>query len=146
MTTRLYFDGRWQAGASVVENRNPSDLSDCIGQFAQADTAQLDAATVAEIQSALNEGGYSFDTKDDENAKNGLRQSLRKNPVFHRIPSGEWGLLEWYPNAKIEKEKDDDAIGAAANDKPVTPAAKSKKKDSATPESTPEKEVAASST
>ena len=47
MTTRLYFDGRWQAGASVVENRNPSDLSDCIGQFAQADTAQLDAALVA---------------------------------------------------------------------------------------------------
>lgn len=47
MTTRLYIDGRWQAGASVVENRNPSDLSDCIGQFAQADTAQLDAALVA---------------------------------------------------------------------------------------------------
>ena len=32
---------------------------------------------------------------------------MRKNSIFHRIPSGEWGLLSWFPNAKIEKDDDD---------------------------------------
>ncbi|WP_299695096.1 aldehyde dehydrogenase family protein [uncultured Tateyamaria sp.] len=35
--------GTWQTGASEIENRNPSDLSDLVGMFAQADAAQLDA-------------------------------------------------------------------------------------------------------
>ncbi len=36
-----YIAGRWQAGESEVENRNPSDLSDLIGVYAQADADQL---------------------------------------------------------------------------------------------------------
>lgn len=39
-----YIAGEWISGASEIENRNPSDLSDVIGMFAQADTAQLDMA------------------------------------------------------------------------------------------------------
>jgi len=35
--------GQWSAGETEVENRNPSDLSDLVGMFAQAETAQLDA-------------------------------------------------------------------------------------------------------
>ena len=66
------------------------------------------AASVAEIFRALKEGGYHFDTKDDENAKRTLRISLTKNPIFHRVPNGEYGLASWYPNAKKPK-KDDDA-------------------------------------
>ena len=42
--TGLYIGGGWQAGAGTVENRNPSDLSDLIGTYAQASAAQLDAA------------------------------------------------------------------------------------------------------
>jgi len=42
--TRNYIAGQWQAGATTAENRNPSDLSDVIGHYAQADAAQLDAA------------------------------------------------------------------------------------------------------
>ncbi|WP_421980032.1 aldehyde dehydrogenase family protein [Roseibium sp.] len=34
--------GSWQAGTSEIENRNPSDLSDLIGHFAQAGLEQLD--------------------------------------------------------------------------------------------------------
>jgi len=35
--------GEWTAGESEIENRNPSDLSDLIGMFAQAGPGQLDA-------------------------------------------------------------------------------------------------------
>ena len=34
--------GTWQAGTCEIENRNPSDLSDLIGLFAQAGRDQLD--------------------------------------------------------------------------------------------------------
>lgn len=40
----IYIAGRWEAGASTVENINPSDLSDVIGHFGQASAAQLDEA------------------------------------------------------------------------------------------------------
>ena len=42
--TQLYIDGTWSDGASQIENRNPSDTSDLIGIYAQADASQLDAA------------------------------------------------------------------------------------------------------
>lgn len=41
---RNYIAGEWLAGASEIENRNPSDLSDLVGHYAQADAAQLDTA------------------------------------------------------------------------------------------------------
>lgn len=42
--TEIYVDGAWQAGVSTIENRNPSDISDVIGLYAQASADQLDAA------------------------------------------------------------------------------------------------------
>ena len=42
--TGIHIAGRWVAGASEIENRNPSDLSDLIGRYGQADAAQLDEA------------------------------------------------------------------------------------------------------
>ena len=42
-----YIAGGWVAGASEVENRNPSDVSDLIGLYAQASAAQLDDALAA---------------------------------------------------------------------------------------------------
>lgn len=42
--TEIFVDGAWQAGASTIENRNPSDVSDVIGHYAQASADQLDAA------------------------------------------------------------------------------------------------------
>lgn len=44
MQTGLFIDGHWQDGASEIENRNPSDVSDLIGSYAQASAEQLDAA------------------------------------------------------------------------------------------------------
>lgn len=71
--------------------------------------ANMGAASFSEIFAALKDGGYKFDAKDDENAKNGLRISLRKNSsIFHRLPEGNsYGLLAWYPNAKPPKDGDD---------------------------------------
>ena len=39
-----YIAGAWCKGAGQVENRNPSDTSDLIGRYAQADAADLDRA------------------------------------------------------------------------------------------------------
>jgi aldehyde dehydrogenase (NAD+) len=42
--------GEWHGGASVTVNRNPSDTSDVIGEYAQADRAQAEAAIAAAKQ------------------------------------------------------------------------------------------------
>jgi len=42
--------GEWHGGASVTVNRNPSDVSDVIGEYAQADRAQAEAAIAAAKQ------------------------------------------------------------------------------------------------
>ena len=39
-----YIAGEWVSGASEIENRNPSDLSDLIGMFAQASSDDLNRA------------------------------------------------------------------------------------------------------
>ena len=49
-TFRNYIAGEWVAGATVTVNRNPSDLSDVIGEYAQADAAQAGAAIAAAKQ------------------------------------------------------------------------------------------------
>jgi alpha-ketoglutaric semialdehyde dehydrogenase len=45
--TGLYINGGWHSGETTLENRNPSDISDLIGHYAQASTAQLDEALAA---------------------------------------------------------------------------------------------------
>lgn len=42
-----YIGGAWVAGATWAPNRNPSDLSDVIGEYAQADVEQTNAAVAA---------------------------------------------------------------------------------------------------
>jgi len=42
-----YIANEWVTGESAVENRNPSDLSDLIGTYAQADTQQVETAIEA---------------------------------------------------------------------------------------------------
>lgn len=43
LETRNLICGEWAAGEAEIENRNPSDLDDLIGLFAQASAEQLDA-------------------------------------------------------------------------------------------------------
>jgi aldehyde dehydrogenase (NAD+) len=42
-----YINGEWVPGSSWTANRNPSDLSDVIGEYAQADAEQTNAAVSA---------------------------------------------------------------------------------------------------
>ncbi|MCQ4258826.1 aldehyde dehydrogenase family protein [Stutzerimonas stutzeri] len=42
-----YIDGQWVAGKNYQANINPSDLSDVIGEYAQADSTQVEAAVAA---------------------------------------------------------------------------------------------------
>lgn len=46
-TQRNYIAGEWLSGVSEIDNWNPSDLSDKVGVFAQADAAQLQTALAA---------------------------------------------------------------------------------------------------
>lgn len=63
--------------------------------------SNLGPAAVSEIHEALVRGGFKFETKNAANAIRGLRQSLTKNSAtFHKLPGGEYGLLEWYPSAR----------------------------------------------
>lgn len=74
-------------------------------------------ATVNEIYGALIEGGFAFDTRNDENAKRGLRVSLTKNSVtFHKLPNGKYGLLDWYPGAKTKRPRSGTSTDAADDD------------------------------
>jgi len=68
-------------------------------------------ATVQDMYEALVAGGFRFETKNTDNAKRGLYISLAKNTaVFHKLPGGDndqgaiFGLLEWYPNAKLDDD------------------------------------------
>ena len=70
-------------------------------------------ATTREIYDALLEGGYDgFRTDDEQNRLTGLRISLRKaSKVFHKLPGGEWGLVDWYDNIRTKPKggaKDDE--------------------------------------
>ena len=50
METRNFIAGEWVDGATTVPNVNPSDVTDVVGEFAQADAAQLDEAVAAAEQ------------------------------------------------------------------------------------------------
>ena len=58
-----FIGGRWQAGASEIENRNPSDLSDLIGSYAQADRAQAEAAIAAAREAAETWAASGLETR-----------------------------------------------------------------------------------
>jgi aldehyde dehydrogenase (NAD+) len=47
---RNYIAGEWVAGATATLNRNPSDLTDVIGEYAQADAAQAKSAIASAKQ------------------------------------------------------------------------------------------------
>jgi len=69
-------------------------------------SANLGPATVKELYQALIQGGFAFETKNEQNAMRGLRISLTKNAlVFHKLPTGRFGLIAWYPNIKKTRSK-----------------------------------------
>lgn len=71
--------------------------------------ANLGPATPREVYEALAKGGYASEAKDEVTATTIVRATLRKNSsIFHRLPNGTYGLLSWYPNAKPQRDDDEE--------------------------------------
>ena len=58
-----FIAGAWVSGESEVENRNPSDLSDLVGRFAQASGDQLDAALDQARRAQIEWAAYGMERK-----------------------------------------------------------------------------------
>ena len=58
-----YISGEWAAGQSEIENRNPSDLSDLIGLYAQASTDQLEATLDQAAAAQIEWESYGIERK-----------------------------------------------------------------------------------
>lgn len=84
-------------------------LGTCVREFLEGRASlSVREATLEEIFSALKEGGYDLkqisDKEDDQ--KRGVAITLGKNSqTFHRLPTGDYGLLGWYPSIKERKER-----------------------------------------
>ncbi len=55
--------GDWSEGTATIENRNPSDLSDLIGVYAQADASQLASTLLRAKQAQLEWAAYGIERK-----------------------------------------------------------------------------------
>ncbi len=64
-TKQNYIAGAWVAGTSEIENRNPSDLSDLVGMFAQASGDQLDDALSAARDAQAQWAAYGLERKQN---------------------------------------------------------------------------------
>lgn len=62
------------------------------------------ATTVDVIYDALVAGGFAF-TSIKNDPKGGLRIALGKDEKVRRLPNDTYGLWEWYPQAKRDKQR-----------------------------------------
>ncbi|MEM6588829.1 MAG: aldehyde dehydrogenase family protein [Pseudomonadota bacterium] len=62
-THQNHIAGDWVDGESTIENRNPSDLNDMIGHFAQANNAQLSDAIAAARAAQIEWAAYGIERK-----------------------------------------------------------------------------------
>ncbi len=60
-----YIAGDWVEGVGTVENRNPSDLSDVVGHYAQASTDQMEDAISAAKTAQAEWAGYGLEAKQN---------------------------------------------------------------------------------
>jgi hypothetical protein len=115
-------------------------LSTCIREFLEmrANLA-IREATLDEIFEALKIGGYDLKTSGptEDDQKRGIAIAMGKNSqTFHRVFSGDYGLLAWYPNIKERKPRNGDAAKAGESAKveqpPATPVPASAPKEFST--------------
>ena len=64
-THQNYIAGDWVAGTGIIENRNPSDITDLIGHYAQASTAQVDQALDAARRAQAEWAAYGLERKQN---------------------------------------------------------------------------------
>ena len=99
------------AGAGLAVRRNSffgRPLTTVVREYLEMrQRAGSGAAKLNEIMDALKEGGYDLSTvsaKGDGEQRRGVAISLAKNSTtFVRLPTGDYGLVDWYPNIKRRK-------------------------------------------
>ena len=91
-------------------------LSSCIRQYLEMrENLPVKEATIDEIFAALKEGGYDLSGATEEDQKRGVSIALGKNSqTFHRLASGDFGLVSWYSNIKRGKEPKNTVTTASA--------------------------------
>ena len=74
--------GEWVTGETEIENRNPSDLSDLIGMFAQANSDQLDATLDQAARAQREWAAYGMERKQAVLMNIGTTQPYPATPVL----------------------------------------------------------------
>jgi len=85
-----YVNGQWVPGATWSKNINPSDLSDVVGEYAQADQAQTEAAIAAARAAAPGWANFNVQARADMLDKIGNEILARKDELG-RLLSREEG-------------------------------------------------------
>jgi len=85
-----YVNGQWMPGASWSKNVNPSDLSDVVGEYAQADQAQTEHAIAAARTAAPGWAAFNVQARADVLDKIGTEILGRKDELG-RLLSREEG-------------------------------------------------------
>ena len=115
------------SGVAVTVKRNAyfgRPLTTCVREFlTMRKSAGLGPANIDEIFAALRDGGYDLETvsaKSESEQKRGVAISVAKNTLaFVKLPTGDWGLLEWYPNIKKRKTADNGTKGNGGEAEPA---------------------------
>jgi aldehyde dehydrogenase (NAD+) len=76
-----YVNGQWAPGATWSKNINPSDLSDVVGEYAQADQAQTEQAIAAARAAAAGWGNFNVQARADMLDKIGNEILARKDEL-----------------------------------------------------------------
>ncbi|MBA1279265.1 aldehyde dehydrogenase family protein [Stutzerimonas stutzeri] len=76
-----YIDGQWVTGKNYQANINPSDLSDVIGEYAQADAAQVEAAVTAARKAFPSWSTSGIQARADALEKVGLEILARREEL-----------------------------------------------------------------
>jgi aldehyde dehydrogenase (NAD+) len=76
-----YVNGQWVPGATWSKNINPSDLSDVVGEYAQADQAQTEAAIAAARAAAPAWANFNVQARADMLDKIGNEILARKDEL-----------------------------------------------------------------
>jgi hypothetical protein len=82
-------------------------LATCVREYLEMRKDKtVKEATLDEILTALKDGGFDLKkiSDDADGIKRGVAITLAKNPQFHRLPNGDFGLLSWYPSIRRSKE------------------------------------------
>jgi len=78
---RNYINGEWVAGANVTRDQNPSDLSDIVGEYAQADQKQTEQAIGAARVAAAGWAAFNVQARADLLDKIGSEILARKEEL-----------------------------------------------------------------